>query len=551
MNSLPKILCRWPAVVVVAIALLWPTLLPTCVAASARPKSFAARRQRHAKVALARLSQAKATAGTNGVLIEWRTSFEIDNLGFNIYRERGGQRRQINPGIIAGSALIVGQGTPLQEGFSYSWLDRAGTLDCKYYLEDVDLSGQSTFHPVVTPEWSATLPKSSQSQLLSNLGANTSGGTTQTGWAGVPEGSPSTSSASVISPATIPDQWTIANQPALKIGVNANGWYRVTQTEMASAGFDTSADAGNLRMFVGATEIAIRVTRNSGALTAADYIEFWGQRLDLPSTDTQIYWLLNGDQAGKRIVPVGDFHTEARPTPQPAAAVAPSPSVDGFRPWFPGVTGGTSGSDWRVNNTKLQTSKSPTLDSSGNYQPSGDGRSPVSSTILERNNNSLIGPTVKEGIDERRPLAAENAIAPASSSSISANRVRRSVRNRSSVHRAFRNGRFKRNRSRLRQRKHQRNHLRSARHNHASFATVAAPAFVYTVERKDRIIYYPGALNGDAENFFGNTVTPTSGPFTMTIHNPEPSSPISAQLQVSLRGVSAQSHQVNVFLMEI
>ena len=547
MNSLPKILCRWLAVGVVAVALLWPTLLPTCVAGSARPKSFA-RRQRQARVALARLSQAKATAGTDGVLIEWRTSFEIDNLGFNIYRERGGQRRQINPGIIAGSALIVGQGTPLQEGFSYSWLDRAGTLDCKYYLEDVDLSGQSTLHPVVTPEWSATLPKSSQSQLLSNLGSNTSSGTTQTGWAGVPDGSASTSSASGISPATIADQWTIANQPALKIGVNANGWYRITQTEMAAAGFDTSADAGNLRMFVGAIEIAIRVSRDSGALTAADYVEFWGQRLDLPSTDIQIYWLVNGNQAGKRIVPAGDFHTQTGPIPRPAAAVAPSPSVNGFYPWFPSVTGGTPGSDRRVDDTQPQTNKSPTLESSGNYQPSTDSLSPVSSNLLERNNSSLIGPTVKEGIDERRPRSADKAVTPEPSSSISTNKVTRSVKNRSSVHRAFRNGRFKQNRSRLRRRKHQRNHLRSARHNHASLATVAAPAFVYTVERKERIIYFPGALNGDAENFFGNTVTPTSNSFTMTIHNPEPTSPISAQMQVALRGVTVQSHQVNAFL---
>jgi hypothetical protein len=548
MYSLPKKFSKWPAVVLLSAALLWPTLLPTCVAGFARPKSLTVR-QRRAKVALARLSQAKATAGNEGVLIQWRTSFEIDNLGFNIYRERGGQRRQINPGIIAGSALIVGQGTPLQEGFSYSWLDRAGTLDCKYYLEDVDLSGQSTLHPVVTPEWSATLPKSSQSQLLSNLGTNTSGFTGQTGWAEASDNSSSKSAANALSTATIADQWAIANQPALKIGVNANGWYRVTQTEMAAAGFDTSGDARNLRMFVGAIEIAIRVSRDSGALTAADYIEFWGQRLDLPSTDTQIYWLLNGDQAGKRIVPVGDFHTEARPTPQPAAAVAPSPAVNNFSSWFPGFAGATSSGD-RPGDNKTPTSRSPTIESNGNYQPSIDTLPPVLSSLSERNDSSISSPTVTADINKRTStqLSAGNVAAPERALSNGAKKVRRSLEKRSGGDRAFRNGQFKRNRSRSRRRKHRQNHLRSARHNHASFATVAAPAFVYTVERKDRIIYYPGALNGDAENFFGNTVTPTSGPFTMTIHNPEPTSPIAAQLQVSLRGVSAQSHQVNVFV---
>jgi hypothetical protein len=531
---------------VLAIALLWPTLLPALVAGSSRPKSVTVR-QRRAKVALARLSQARATASDDGVLIEWRTSFEIDNLGFNVYRERGGQREQINPGIIAGSALIVGQGTPLQEGFSYSWLDRSGTLDCKYYLEDVDLSGQSTLHPLVTPEWSATLPKSNQSQLLSNLGASTSG-VTQTGWAGAADKLLS-SSAGGTSTSSISDQWTIANQPALKIGVNANGWYRVTQTEMAAAGFDTSAEARNLRMFVGGGEIAIRVSRDSGALTAADYIEFWGQRLDLPSTDTQIYWLVNGDQAGKRIVPMGEFHTDARPAPQPPAVVAPNPEANNLSTWFPGFPGGLSdgrgGGEQRFDINKPRTSLSPTVDS----QPSVDNLPTIAPSFSERSTRSLNESTTKNGTDVTAisPRSVETGGAPAGSSSEGASKVRHSVERRSIGRRSFRNDRFKRRRSELRRRKH-RNHLRSVRHNHASIPAAAAPAFVYTVERKERIIYFPGALNGDAENFFGNTVTPTSGPFTMTIHNPEPTSTISAQLQVALRGITFQSHQVNAFV---
>jgi hypothetical protein len=501
-------------------------------------------------VALARLSQARATASNDGVLIEWRTSFEIDNLGFNVYRERGGQRQQINPGIIAGSALIVGQGTPLQEGFSYSWLDRAGTLDCKYYLEDVDLSGQSTLHPLVTPQWNATLPKNNQSELLSNLGATPSG-VTQTSWAGAAT-NVSSSAAGGIPTASLSDQWTIANQPALKIGVNANGWYRVTQPEMAAAGFDTSADARNLRMFVGAIETAIRVSRDSGALTAADYIEFWGQRLDLPSTDTQIYWLVNGDQPGKRIVPVGEFHPDARPSPQAPAAVAPSPAANNSSTWFPGFSGGlsdeTGRGEQRVDDNKPQPRLSPpTIES---YPSSVDNLPTISPSFSERNNGSLNASTTKNSSDETAttPKSAETKRAPARSSSNRANRDRRGLGKPSSARRAFRHDRFKRTQSKLRRRKHQRNHLRPTRRNHASIPAVAAPAFVYTVERKDRIIYFPGALNGDAENFFGNTVTPTSGPFTITIHNPEPTSTISAQLQVALRGITFQSHQVNVFV---
>ena len=42
---------------------------------------------------------------------------------------------------------------------------------------------------------------------------------------------------------TIRNNWTIASQPALKIGVRSAGWYRITRDEMAAAGFNTAMDA--------------------------------------------------------------------------------------------------------------------------------------------------------------------------------------------------------------------------------------------------------------------------------------------------------------------
>src|SRR5207302_181356 len=99
--------------------------------------------------------------------------------------------------------------------------------------------------------------------------------------------------------------------------------YRITQAEMAAAGFDTSQDAAKLRLFVSTVEIAMRVSRASGALTSTDYVEFWGQGIDIPSTDTQVYWLVNGSQAGKRIQTVGSLQTNgdqsstSNPTPIP------------------------------------------------------------------------------------------------------------------------------------------------------------------------------------------------------------------------------------------
>ena len=55
-----------------------------------------------------------------GVLISWRTGYEVDNLGFHVYREVGGERVQITPSLVAGSALVAGAGTVLTAGQSYS-----------------------------------------------------------------------------------------------------------------------------------------------------------------------------------------------------------------------------------------------------------------------------------------------------------------------------------------------------------------------------------------------------------------------------------------------
>ena len=80
---------------------------------------------------LARTAEVKVTAGPAGVLIEWSTSFELDNLGFNVYREQGGIRTQINPSIIAGGPWKPGRELRPPQAISINGLTRteASTLD--------------------------------------------------------------------------------------------------------------------------------------------------------------------------------------------------------------------------------------------------------------------------------------------------------------------------------------------------------------------------------------------------------------------------------------
>jgi hypothetical protein len=77
----------------------------------------------------------------------WKTGEEAHNLGFNIYREQNGNRMQLNPSLIAGSALLMRGALPKHSGRTYSWIDpqpaRAGGT---YWLEDVDVNGTRTMH---------------------------------------------------------------------------------------------------------------------------------------------------------------------------------------------------------------------------------------------------------------------------------------------------------------------------------------------------------------------------------------------------------------------
>ena len=273
----------------------------------------------YTRIGLAHAADVRVAASPSGVLIEWRTSFELDNLGFNIYRDENDARILVNPSIIAGSVLR--QGTPLDSGYEYQWFDGGGTGYSRYYLEEIRLNEPSLLLGPFTSVWSANLPQTRQAELITEVAAQANVSAQAEGPAGIFDRVAST-------PATIQDQWVIAAQPGLKIGIKQNGWYRVAQSEMAAASFDVSGDIRNLRLFVDGREVPIAASRSSGQLGAADFIEFYGTGLDTPTTDTHAYYLINGSQPGLRIPVFGELHTEAgSPTPAPPSAIMPARST--------------------------------------------------------------------------------------------------------------------------------------------------------------------------------------------------------------------------------
>jgi len=100
-----------------------------------------------------RMGSATAARTKGGVTVTWKTGYEVDNLGFEVYRELAGERTRVTTKTIAGSALFVPQGFGTV-GQSYVWTDdspQAVDRDVSYWIEDIDLNGKRTLHGPIFP----------------------------------------------------------------------------------------------------------------------------------------------------------------------------------------------------------------------------------------------------------------------------------------------------------------------------------------------------------------------------------------------------------------
>ena len=93
---------------------------------------------------LAELDSVTATSVQGSIIIKWITSFERDNLGFNLWRaERDNNGEYINI-VKLNDKIIPSLGADVQQ----SYFDNTVTLGITYYylLEDINSTGDSFFH---------------------------------------------------------------------------------------------------------------------------------------------------------------------------------------------------------------------------------------------------------------------------------------------------------------------------------------------------------------------------------------------------------------------
>jgi uncharacterized repeat protein (TIGR01451 family) len=227
------------------------------------------------------LVSASAVQDAKGkVSVSWTTSFEADNLGFNLYRQTAAGRVKVNRELIAGSALFAAK-QALTSGRAYRWKDRVqGGAFAQYYLEDVDLNGTRTMHGPITPALVAEVADAANTDTLAELGSTGGVFVSPRGIGAAP---------SLAAPgARIND---LAASPAIKLLVTQEGWYRVTFAQLTVAGF---VPGKKLALFTGGIEQPIVVT--------GDAVEFYGLGLDTTSSGARAYWLANDKGLASRIV---------------------------------------------------------------------------------------------------------------------------------------------------------------------------------------------------------------------------------------------------------
>lgn len=263
-----------------------------------------------------KLENFTAVSTANGVLLSWKTGGELRNLGFNVYRDNNGQRTRVNPSLIAGSSLMMRRADPKHSSKSYAWMDRASTPGASYWIEDIDLNGTRTMHGPVTAQGAGTVEPAVARMIAGMQRPVTSA-------AVIPSSTTIAEFNNAVLPAdtarshAVPlrainlltqfgqqSQFQIAAGNAVKITVDHEGWYRVTQPQLMAAGLNSFVNPASLQLFAEGVEQPILVVgaRNGfGGFGPQAAIEFYGTGISTPFSSQRVYWLVAADRIGQRI----------------------------------------------------------------------------------------------------------------------------------------------------------------------------------------------------------------------------------------------------------
>ncbi len=103
-------------------------------------------------------------------------------------------------------------------------------------------------------------------------------------------------------PTPFEQQLQLAGQPAVKIHVKRDGWYKVGRAQLVKAGFATAAPSRLLQLYADGKQVPMLLRGvKGGRLAPTGWIEFFGTQRNLATTETRTYWLVVGKDPGRRI----------------------------------------------------------------------------------------------------------------------------------------------------------------------------------------------------------------------------------------------------------
>ena len=150
---------------------------------------------------------------------------------------------------------------------------------------------------------------------------------------------------------------------AVKILVNKDGWYKVTDTQLQALGFTyplAPPDRYKLHLYkAGVTEVPMRVRRH--------WIEFYGEGQDTRFTDTQTYWLVTGALGAPRIPNVRSVSPPGSPTGSFPSTVKVTQRIT----YSPGILNGIA-DNWFGRSVRAGLTRTVDL-VAGNVDPSQTG----------------------------------------------------------------------------------------------------------------------------------------------------------------------------------
>ncbi len=259
---------------------------------------------------LVRRFKLETMVSNDGVGLRWMTGWEVENIGFYVYREVNGKRVRLSS-LILGSTFLAGPHAVMSAGHVYTWHDDAGDERDVYWIADMGLDGTLTWHGPFQPDpvrASASAPsrialpwQPSRREFHQPAGPS------------VAYPTPAGTRLRITTP-TNPPLWerlnmtpkalqhTLAETPTIVIYIQHPGWYRVSQAELVRAGLDPSIDPRHLQLFVQSQPYAMTVMgEDDGRFDPQDAIAFYGQGIDTPWSEVQPYWLIVGTRPGTRI----------------------------------------------------------------------------------------------------------------------------------------------------------------------------------------------------------------------------------------------------------